>query len=149
MVGDAFAFLDPVFSSGVYLAMSGAEQAAKVVDSALREPRREASLLRKLEKRQRAGMARFAFFIYQVQRPDHGADFSAATQSLADRAGCDLNAGGRFVRFAESHARLRAFKVVYALTALRHFMGWRGEHRYRLEQAKLQFTGGTTPLDRE
>src|ERR1700726_3028567 len=27
LVGDAFAFLDPVFSSGVYLAMSGAEQA--------------------------------------------------------------------------------------------------------------------------
>ena len=35
MVGDAFAFLDPVFSSGVYLAMSGAEQAADVVDAAL------------------------------------------------------------------------------------------------------------------
>ena len=32
LVGDAFAFLDPVFSSGVYLAMSGAEQAADVVD---------------------------------------------------------------------------------------------------------------------
>ena len=59
MVGDAFAFLDPVFSSGVYLAMSGAEQAAAAVDAALREPRREKALLRKLEKRQRAGMARF------------------------------------------------------------------------------------------
>src|SRR5246127_5924149 len=42
LVGDAFAFLDPVFSSGVYLAMSGAEQAVSVVDTALREPRREA-----------------------------------------------------------------------------------------------------------
>ncbi len=50
MIGDAFAFLDPVFSSGVYLAMSGAEQAVTVVDTALREPQREASLLRKLEK---------------------------------------------------------------------------------------------------
>ena len=38
MIGDAFAFLDPVFSSGVYLAMSGAEQAADVVDAALRDP---------------------------------------------------------------------------------------------------------------
>jgi flavin-dependent dehydrogenase len=36
MIGDAFAFLDPVFSSGVYLAMSGAEQAAEVVDASLR-----------------------------------------------------------------------------------------------------------------
>ena len=35
LVGDAFAFLDPVFSSGVYLAMSGAEQAADVVDGGI------------------------------------------------------------------------------------------------------------------
>jgi hypothetical protein len=45
--------------------------------------------------------------------------------------------------------RLRAFKFVYAMTALRHLTRWRAEHRYRLEQARLQFTGGTTPLDRQ
>jgi hypothetical protein len=45
--------------------------------------------------------------------------------------------------------RLRAFKLVYVITALRHFLGWRAEHRYRLEQARLRFTGGTTPLDRQ
>src|SRR6202012_5167108 len=48
LVGDAFAFLDPVFSSGVYLAMSGAEQAAMVVDAALREPHKEAAVVRNL-----------------------------------------------------------------------------------------------------
>src|SRR5579859_4154340 len=57
LIGDAFAFLDPVFSSGVYLAMSGAEQAVDAVDAALREPSREGSLLRKLEKRQQIGRA--------------------------------------------------------------------------------------------
>ena len=69
LVGDAFAFLDPVFSSGVYLAMSGAEQAAAVVDGALREPARERQLLRRLEKRMRAGMERFSFFIYRFNGP--------------------------------------------------------------------------------
>ncbi len=39
LIGDAFAFLDPVFSSGVYLAMSGAERAVQVVDAVLRDPR--------------------------------------------------------------------------------------------------------------
>src|SRR5579862_2184149 len=63
LIGDAFAFLDPVFSSGVYLAMSGAERAADVVDASLREPRREHALLRRLERLQRAGMERFSFFI--------------------------------------------------------------------------------------
>jgi flavin-dependent dehydrogenase len=149
MVGDAFAFLDPVFSSGVYLAMSGAEQAAKVVDSALNEPRREASLLRKLEKRQRAGMARFAFFIYRFNGPIMDRIFRQPRNLWQMEQGVISMLAGDLFDSPKVMRRLRAFKVVYALTALRHFMGWRGEHRYRLEQAKLQFTGGTTPLDRE
>ncbi|MCP5110768.1 MAG: NAD(P)/FAD-dependent oxidoreductase [bacterium] len=35
LTGDAFAFLDPVFSSGVFLALVGGEMAAKAVDAAL------------------------------------------------------------------------------------------------------------------
>ena len=69
LIGDAFAFLDPVFSSGVYLAMNGAEEAVELVDTALRDPSREAALLRKLEKRQRAGIARFASGNLPVARP--------------------------------------------------------------------------------
>src|SRR5580704_13768648 len=69
LIGDAFAFIDPVFSSGVYLAMTAAEQAAQLVDTALREPEREAALQRRMEKRQRRGMARFSFFIYRFNEP--------------------------------------------------------------------------------
>ena len=36
LVGDAFAFLDPVFSSGVFLALRGGELAAEAVDAALK-----------------------------------------------------------------------------------------------------------------
>jgi flavin-dependent dehydrogenase len=147
-IGDAFAFLDPVFSSGVYLAMSGAEQAATVVDIALREPRREPGMLRKLERRQRAGMKRFAFFIYRFNSPIMGRIFRQPRniwqieQGVISMLAGDLFDSPRVVR------RLRAFKLVYAITALRHFARWRSEHRYRLEQARSQFTGGTTPLDR-
>ena len=98
LVGDAFAFLDPVFSSGVYLAMSGAEQAAGVVDAALREPAPEA-LLAQLEKRQRAGMGRFAFFIYRFNGPVMQ-QCSGTAQYLAARAGRDLDARRRSLRYA-------------------------------------------------
>jgi flavin-dependent dehydrogenase len=37
LIGDAFAFLDPVFSSGVFLALRSGELAADVVDAALNE----------------------------------------------------------------------------------------------------------------
>ena len=149
MIGDAFAFLDPVFSSGVYLAMSGAEQAATVVDTALNEPRREARLLRKLERRQRAGMARFAFFIYRFNGPIMDQIFRQPRNIWQMEQGVISMLAGDLFDSPKVARRLRAFKLVYAMTALRHFVRWRSEHRYRLAQAKLQFTGGTTPLDHE
>ncbi|MBV9696658.1 MAG: tryptophan 7-halogenase, partial [Gammaproteobacteria bacterium] len=69
LVGDAFAFLDPVFSTGVYLAMHGAERAVDVVDGALRAPQREMRLQRRLEREQRRAMQRFSFFIYRFNGP--------------------------------------------------------------------------------
>jgi flavin-dependent dehydrogenase len=149
MVGDAFAFLDPVFSSGVYLAMSGAEQAAKVIDIALREPQRELTLLRKLESRQRAGMARFAFFIYRFNGPIMGQLFRKPRNIWQIEQGVISMLAGDLFDSPKVVSRLRAFKFVYAMSAIRHFMRWRAEHRYRMQQARLQFTGGTTPLDRQ
>jgi flavin-dependent dehydrogenase len=149
MVGDAFAFLDPVFSSGVYLAMSGAEQAATVVDTALREPAREAKLLRNLERRQRQGMARFAFFIYRFNSPIMGRIFRQPRNVWQIEQGVISMLAGDLFDSPKVVRRLHAFKFVYALTAWRYFMRWRSEHRYRLAQARLQFTGGTTPVDRQ
>ena len=149
MIGDAFAFLDPVFSSGVYLAMSGAEQAVEVVDTALREPRLETRLLRKLEKRQRAGMARFAFFIYRFNSPVMDQMFRQPRNIWQMEQGVISMLAGDLFDSPKVVSRLRAFKFVYAMSALRNFVRWRAEHRHRMEQARLQFTGGTTPLDRQ
>ena len=147
MIGDAFAFLDPVFSSGVYLAMSGAEQAARVVDTVLREPHLEGRLLRKLEKRQRTGMARFAFFIYRFNGPIMGRLFRRPRNVFQIEQGVISMLAGDLFDSPKVVRRLRLFKFIYTMTALRHFVRWRTEHRYRMAQARLQFSGGTTPLD--
>jgi flavin-dependent dehydrogenase len=148
LVGDAFAFLDPVFSSGVYLAMSGAEQAAAVVDTALREPSRETRLLRRLEKRQRAGMARFAFFIYRFNSPVMRQMFREARNTWQLEQGVISMLAGDLFDTPKVLRRLRLFKLVYAVAALRDWRRWRSEYKYRLAQARLQFTGGNTPLDK-
>ena len=148
LVGDAFAFLDPVFSSGVYLAMSGAEQAAAVVDQALREPKREMALLRKLEKRQRAGMARFSFFIYRFNGPVMQQMFRQPRNTWQLEQGVISMLAGDLFDTPKVLWRLQLFKLVYAVCGLRDWRRWRAEHRYRLAQARLQFTGGTTPLDK-
>jgi flavin-dependent dehydrogenase len=148
LVGDAFAFLDPVFSSGVYLAMSGAEQAAAVVDTALREPRREEALLRKLEKRQRAGMARFSFFIYRFNGPVMAQMFRQPRNTWQLEQGVISMLAGDLFDTPKVLRRLRLFKLVYAIAGLRDWRRWRSEHKYRLAQARSQFTGGNTPLDK-
>lgn len=148
LVGDAFAFLDPVFSSGVYLAMSGAEQAVDVVDTALREPAREAALLRKLEKRLRAGMARFSFFIYRFNGPVMQQMFRAPRNTWQLEQGVISMLAGDLFDAPKVLWRLKLFKLVYAISGLRDFRHWRAEHKYRLAQARSQFTGGNTPLDK-
>lgn len=148
LVGDAFAFLDPVFSSGVYLAMSGAEQAAHLVDAALREPRREASLLRRLEKRQRAGMARFSFFIYRFNGPVMQQMFRSPRNTWQLEQGVISMLAGDLFDTPKVLRRLSLFKLVYAIGGLLNWRRWRDEHKYRLAQARTQFTGGNTPLDK-
>jgi flavin-dependent dehydrogenase len=148
LIGDAFAFLDPVFSSGVYLAMSGAEQAVDVVDTALREPAREAALLRKLEKRQRAGMARFSFFIYRFNGPVMQQMFRQPRNTWQLEQGVISMLAGDLFDTPKVLWRLKLFKLVYAICGVRDWRRWREEHRYRLAQARSQFTGGNTPLDK-
>jgi flavin-dependent dehydrogenase len=148
LVGDAFAFLDPVFSTGVYLAMSGAELAAQVVDESLRDPTREAALLRKLEKRQRAGMARFSFFIYRFNGPIMAQMFREPRNTWQLEQGVISMLAGDLFDTPKVLWRLQLFKLVYALCGLRDWRRWRDEHKYRLAQARSQFTGGNTPLDK-
>lgn len=147
LVGDAFAFLDPVFSSGVYLATSGAEQTAAVVDAALRDSSQEMHLQRRLEKRLRKGMRRFAFFIYRFNSPvmqhlfQHPHNFLRVKQGVISMLAGDLFDSRRVLW------RLQLFRLIYAVRAVLTWRRWYAEHRYRLNQAKTQFTGGTTPLD--
>jgi flavin-dependent dehydrogenase len=148
LIGDAFAFLDPVFSSGVYLAMSGAEQAVNVVDAALREPAAEMALLRKLEKRQRAGMDRFSFFIYRFNGPVLRQMFRHPRNSWQLEQSVISMLAGDLFDTPQVLWRLKLFKLVYAISAVRDFRRWRAEHKYRLAQARAQFTGGNTPLDK-
>jgi flavin-dependent dehydrogenase len=69
LVGDAYAFVDPVFSSGVYLAMTGAFAAAEAVDAALREPAAAARALARYDRRARRGIRTFSWFIYRITTP--------------------------------------------------------------------------------
>jgi flavin-dependent dehydrogenase len=147
LVGDAFAFLDPVFSSGVYLAMSGAEQAADLVDLALREPRHEMARLRALEKRQRRGMRRFSFFIHRFNGPAMQWLFRHPSRRLKLEQGITSMLAGDVFDSFPVWWRMQVFRLIYLACVLRDRRGWLAERRERLAQARTRFTGGTMPVD--
>jgi flavin-dependent dehydrogenase len=69
MLGDAYAFIDPVFSSGVWLAMHSAVVGAETIDTCLREPASAGAALRRFDRVMRHGPKEFSWFIYRVTNP--------------------------------------------------------------------------------
>ncbi len=69
MLGDAYSFIDPVFSSGVYLAMHSAFRSVDVVTAALDAPRQAASARHRFERYMRKGPREFSWFIFRVTNP--------------------------------------------------------------------------------
>ncbi len=69
MLGDAYSFIDPVFSSGVYLAMFSAFEGAEVVAAALDRPAEAAAARQRFERDMRKGPREFSWFIFRVTNP--------------------------------------------------------------------------------
>lgn len=68
-VGDAIAFLDPIFSSGVYIATQSAELSSVEIVKAFRENRFEARRFREYERRIRKGVQPFQRLIRNFYDP--------------------------------------------------------------------------------
>lgn len=69
LLGDAFAFIDPVFSSGVLLAMNSGVIGAETVDECLKDPASASKALAKFDRAMRHGPRVFSWFIYRVTNP--------------------------------------------------------------------------------
>ena len=69
LVGDAWAFVDPMFSSGVMMAMTTASAASETVDTCLREPAKAAVALKKFDRLSRHGTREYSWFIHRITNP--------------------------------------------------------------------------------
>lgn len=69
LVGDAYTFIDPVFSSGVLLAMNGAFLAVDTIDVCLKTPAKAKRALAAYDKSLQHGPREFSWFIYRVTNP--------------------------------------------------------------------------------
>ena len=63
MAGDAAGFIDPIFSTGVFMAMLSGEQAAGAIDRALSAPKEKARRFRAYERNLKSVMALYLRFV--------------------------------------------------------------------------------------
>jgi len=147
LVGDAFAFIDPVFSSGVYFAMSTAEMGAGVVDGCLRTPSSAAGLLRAHERRVRKGISLFSWFIYRFNTPAmHHLFMNKQNHLRIEEAMTSLLAGDIF-RETPIKRPIAIFKLLYYGVLVAFLAKSWASYKRRVKNAAMIFTGGTTEVD--
>ncbi|QIM52414.1 NAD(P)/FAD-dependent oxidoreductase [Hydrogenophaga crocea] len=133
LLGDAYAFIDPVFSSGVWLAMSSAQVGARTVDTCLREPGKAPAALRAFDRHMRHGPRAFSWFIYRMTNPTMRGFFMYPRNPLRMKeALLSVLAGDLFGRTPIGPSLL-AFKSLYFAVnlgnPLRSWRAWRQRKR--------------------
>ncbi|MCB4360034.1 NAD(P)/FAD-dependent oxidoreductase [Quatrionicoccus australiensis] len=129
LLGDAYAFIDPVFSSGVLLAMNSGVIGAEAIDTCLREPARAAAALKRFDALMKHGPKEFSWFIYRVTNPIMR-DFFMYPKNIfrVKEALLSVLAGDIFGKTPIWRSILM-FKVLYYIANIiqpkRAFMGWK------------------------
>jgi len=148
MLGDAYAFIDPVFSSGVYLAMQSAFMGADVVAASLDQPKRAPRARRVFERAMRHGPRQFSWFIFRVTNPTMREFFMDAHNPLRMKeAVISLLAGDIYGR-TPIWPSLALFKLVYlgaSLAKLRR--SWAAWRRRRVNIRDVGPLAGETIVD--
>lgn len=133
LLGDAFAFIDPVFSSGVMLAMQSAFAAATAVDAILSERQSVRAALRAYDRSLRHGPRHFAWFIYRINQPSMRDLFMRPSNRFRAKEALLSVLAGDIFGDTPIWKSLRAFKLVYYIHVWSHaprsLRAWFGRRR--------------------
>jgi flavin-dependent dehydrogenase len=133
LIGDAFAFIDPVFSSGVYFAMRSAFGAAELAATELDHPERAPAARRTYAALANKGPKEFSWFIYRMTNPTMRGLFMYPKNPLRVKEALLTVLAGDVHRASPMWLSLFAFKVIYYLSWLRDaptaLRAWRARRR--------------------
>ena len=140
LIGDAFAFIDPVFSSGVMLAMQGGFVGAETVDTCLRQPAKTASALAEFDRQVRLGPAKFSWFIYRVTSPTMRDMFMQPSNVWRLKEALLSMLAGDIFGKTPIWRSIAAFKVLFYLASIWNFgRSWKA---MRLRRANIRVVEG-------
>jgi flavin-dependent dehydrogenase len=123
LVGDSFAFVDPVFSSGVFLAMKSAQSGAEAVEAIIGGAPNAKALLARHERLLRRGIRTVSWFIYRYNSPTLRRLFmNPGNQFRIKSAVISVLAGDTFGR-TPIGIRIFIFKLIYTMLNLSNLRG--------------------------
>ena len=147
LLGDAFAFIDPVFSSGVFLAMNSGFIGADTVETCLDNPQQAAQALRTFDKTIRHGPKAFSWFIYRITTPALRNLFLRPRNYFRVREALLSLLAGDIFRDTPLGFRLLAFKIFYYINSFgnfkQSFFAWKNRKRIIREESEA------TPVSQE
>jgi flavin-dependent dehydrogenase len=115
MLGDAFAFIDPIFSSGVFLAMHSAFVGADTVVTCLDRPERAQSAMKAYDASVHHGTQSFTWFIHRATSPILRHLFLNPSNRFQLQSALLSVLAGDIFRGTPVGLRLLAFKALYYL----------------------------------
>ena len=128
LLGDAYAFIDPVFSSGVMLAMNSGFEGAKAIDACLSRPREAAAALKQFDHVMKHGPKAFSWFIYRITNPTMRDIFMAPRNIFRVKEALLSVLAGDIFGKTPIWTGLCIFKVIYYLSFIGNFRqslaGW-------------------------
>jgi flavin-dependent dehydrogenase len=134
-VGDAVAFVDPIFSSGVFIAMRTGELAAETILAAFADGRFSARRFAAYERRVRRGVAPFFKFIHKYYEPAFLDLFLQPRDYFGMvRAVLNVLSGGSFIRMP-----LRVRLALGLLFGLTRINTWVRRRRGRPVESRLEW----------
>jgi flavin-dependent dehydrogenase len=144
MIGDAFAFVDPMFSSGVFLAMNSAFESAAGVDLWLKgEERAAEKQFRRFEGVMKHGPKMFSWFIYRITSPAIRKIFMQPRNVWRMQEALLSILAGDLFRDTPVGPRLWGFKFIYYASCISLFpqavktWAWRRANVKRAAEEKL------------
>lgn len=129
LLGDAFAFIDPVFSSGVMLAMNSGFAGAEAIDTCLSRPREAAAALKEFDRIMRHGPTAFSWFIYRITNPTMRDMFMGPRNVFRVKEALLSVLAGDVFGTTPIWNSVRIFKLIYYVTSIvngrRSLAAWR------------------------
>ena len=148
MLGDAFTFIDPVFSSGVYLAMHSAFEGVNLVETTLERPADAPVARERFERYMRKGPREFSWFIFRVTNPTIREFFMYPQNPLRVKEALLSLLAGDIHGKTPIWASIRVLKALYYMVSAGHpLRTWQAWQRRRSNIRDLGPTSGENILE--